>query len=47
VTDPKSGALVGLIARKDLLRLRSAAGSLERDRQAYFRPAAASGVNDR
>jgi H+/Cl- antiporter ClcA/CBS domain-containing protein len=47
VTDPKSGALVGLIARKDLLRLRSAAGSLERDRQAYFRPAAANALNNR
>ncbi len=36
VVQPGTGTLVGLIARKDLLRLRSASGSLERDRRAYF-----------
>jgi CIC family chloride channel protein len=36
VVQPGTGMLVGLIARKDLLRLRSATGSLERDRRAYF-----------
>ncbi|VTZ51960.1 Chloride channel protein [Methylocella tundrae] len=36
IVDPESGVLVGLIARKDLLRLRSASSSLEHDRRAYF-----------
>jgi len=31
------GTLVGLIARKDLLRLRESSRSLDRERQAYFR----------
>jgi H+/Cl- antiporter ClcA len=36
IVDPVSGILVGLVARKDLLRLRAASGSLEHDRQAYI-----------
>jgi len=37
VTDPESGALVGLISRKDLLQIRAGVTRLEGDRQAYFR----------
>ena len=36
VTDPQSGALVGLISRKDLLQVRAGITRLEGDRQAYF-----------
>ena len=36
VTDPHSGALVGLISRKDLLRVRAGVARLEGERQAYF-----------
>jgi CBS domain-containing protein len=41
IVDPASGKLVGLVARKDLLRLRAASGALERERQAFVGPAAA------
>jgi H+/Cl- antiporter ClcA len=37
IIDSADGKLVGLIARKDLLRLRDSSRSLERERQAYFR----------
>ncbi|MEZ2130823.1 MULTISPECIES: chloride channel protein [unclassified Sinorhizobium] len=37
ITDPVTGVLVGLIARKDLLHLRRSARSLEQERQVYFR----------
>jgi len=37
IIDATYGTLVGLIARKDLLRLREASRSLDRERQAYFR----------
>jgi CBS domain-containing protein len=40
IVDAETGILVGLVARKDLLRLRSASGSLEHDRRAYFGRAA-------
>jgi CBS domain-containing protein len=36
IVDPETGVLVGLVARKDLLRLRSASGALEHERRAYF-----------
>src|SRR6185503_3470531 len=36
IVAPHSGVLVGLIARKDLLRLRDSSKSLERERRAYF-----------
>jgi len=36
IVDPTQGTLVGLIARKDLLRLREASRLLDRERQAYF-----------
>jgi H+/Cl- antiporter ClcA/CBS domain-containing protein len=41
IVDPATGKLVGLVARKDLLRLRAASGALERERQAFVGPAAA------
>jgi len=37
IVDARNGVLLGLIARKDLLRLRDSSRSLERERQAYFR----------
>jgi len=37
IVEASSGTLVGLIARKDLLRLRESSRSLDRERQAYFR----------
>ena len=37
IVAPETGVLVGLIARKDLLRLRDSTRSLERERHAYFR----------
>jgi chloride channel protein, CIC family len=37
IVDVTRGTLVGLIARKDLLRLRESSRSLDRERQAYFR----------
>jgi hypothetical protein len=37
VVAPDTGKLVGLIARKDLLRLRSAAALTEAHREAFFR----------
>ena len=37
IVTPDRGVLVGLIARKDLLRLRDSSRSLERERRAYFR----------
>jgi CBS domain-containing protein len=40
VVEPETGRLVGLIARKDLLRLRSAAAVTEAHREAFFRRAA-------
>ncbi len=36
IVDPETGVLVGLVARKDLLRLRSVGGALEHERRAYF-----------
>jgi CIC family chloride channel protein len=38
VVEPQTGRLVGLIARKDLLRLRSASNRAELERGAYLRP---------
>jgi len=38
VVEAATGRLVGLIARKDLLRLRSAAATTEAHREAFFRP---------
>ncbi|MFT4158565.1 chloride channel protein [Shinella sp.] len=38
VVDPQSGRLVGLVARKDLLRLRHAANTLENERKPYLGP---------
>jgi Mg2+/Co2+ transporter CorC len=37
VTDPESGALVGLLTRKDLLQVRAATVRAEAERRAYFR----------
>jgi CBS domain-containing protein len=42
IVDPASGKLVGLIARKDLLRLRSALQSSEQDRRPYLGAQSAS-----
>jgi CIC family chloride channel protein len=36
VTDPATGRLVGLLARKDLLRIHAGASRAEEERQAYF-----------
>jgi hypothetical protein len=41
IVDPQSGNLVGLVARKDLLRLRQSSGLLEHDRRSFFRRGAA------
>jgi H+/Cl- antiporter ClcA len=38
VVDPKTGALVGLVTRKDLLQVRASAARLERERETFFRP---------
>ncbi|WP_029908475.1 chloride channel protein [Caulobacter sp. UNC358MFTsu5.1] len=38
VTDPTSGRLVGLLARKDLLRIHASASQAEGERKAYFAP---------
>jgi H+/Cl- antiporter ClcA/CBS domain-containing protein len=38
VVDPKSGRLAGLVARRDLLRIRAHAGAQERERRAFIRP---------
>src|SRR3546814_5472587 len=38
VVDHATWKLVGLIARKDLLRTRAATGSLERERRAFYVP---------
>ena len=40
VTDPHTGALVGLISRKDLLQVRAGITRLEGERHAYFRAGA-------
>lgn len=40
IVDPESGQLVGLIARKDLLRLRHSLRASETERQPYFGPGA-------
>jgi len=37
VTDPQTGRLVGLLTRKDLLRVRATASRTEVERQAYFK----------
>ena len=37
VTDPESGALVGLLTRKDLLQVRATTVRAEAERRAYFR----------
>lgn len=37
VTDPKTGELVGLLTRKDLLQVRATVARAEGERQAYFR----------
>jgi hypothetical protein len=42
IVDPSSGKLVGLIARKDLLRLRSALQSSEQERRPYLGAQSAS-----
>jgi CBS domain-containing protein len=42
IVDPASGKLVGLIARKDLLRLRSALQSSEHERRPYLGAQSAS-----
>ncbi len=39
VTDPLTGALVGLVTRKDLLQIRATVTRTEHERRAYFRPA--------
>jgi CBS domain-containing protein len=36
VTDPATGRLVGLLARKDLLRIHAGTSRAEEERQAYF-----------
>jgi predicted transcriptional regulator len=36
VVERESGKLVGLVARKDLIQMRAASRSLERDRKAYY-----------
>lgn len=36
VTDPASGQLVGLVTRKDLLRIHAATSQLESERRTYF-----------
>jgi chloride channel protein, CIC family len=38
VTDPVSGVLVGLVTRKDLLRVRAAVAQSERERRPYLMP---------
>jgi CBS domain-containing protein len=38
VTDPQSGALVGLVTRRHLLQVRAAVARAEGERQAYFAP---------
>jgi H+/Cl- antiporter ClcA/CBS domain-containing protein len=38
VTDPRTGVLVGLLTRKDLLQVRAAAARSESERRAYFAP---------
>ena len=38
VTDPRTGELVGLLTRKDLLQVRATVARAEGERQAYFRP---------
>jgi CIC family chloride channel protein len=37
VTDPKSGKLVGLLTRKDLLQVRATTSRTEAERHAYFK----------
>ena len=39
VTDPATGRLVGLVTRKDLLRIHAATSRAEGERQAFFAPA--------
>jgi H+/Cl- antiporter ClcA/CBS domain-containing protein len=39
VTDPRTGRLIGLVTRKDLLRVRAAVTRSEDERRAYFAPA--------
>jgi CBS domain-containing protein len=38
IVDPQSSRLVGLVARRDLLSIRSRAASSEHDRGTFFRP---------
>jgi CBS domain-containing protein len=38
VTDPQTGRLVGLLTRKDLLRVRASVSQSEGERRAYFVP---------
>ena len=38
VTDPKTGRLVGLVTRKDLLQVRASVTQSEGERRAYFSP---------
>ena len=40
VTDPRTGALVGLVTRKDLLQVRGAVARSEGERRAFFAPRA-------
>ena len=37
VTDPKTGGLVGILTRKDLLQVRATVARAEGERRAYFR----------
>jgi CBS domain-containing protein len=43
VTDPATGALVGLLTRKDLLRVRATVARSEGERRAFFRASGARG----
>ena len=38
VTDPATGVLVGLLTRRDLLKVRAAVASSEEQRQAFLAP---------
>lgn len=38
VTDPADGRLVGLLARRDLLRIHASTSQAEGERKAYFKP---------
>jgi len=44
VVDPQTGALVGLITRKDLLQVRAAVARSESERSAFFVPQRRAGA---